>query len=213
MRGIHGAAVWVTKQVPQEQVWLAERIAPVSGHWSRHWEYSWVLTHGDFKAGQWVLDAAGGDAPLQHLIAHLGAQVVNVDSDSQSQPKKAKGVLPCLGDLRELVQVQRDAFDRVACVSVLEHAARPQEILPELWRVLKPGGTLIGSFDVADYARHNHVIDKDVSASLLDYFGLAVPTVPADVLVARFPELQDGHGGKPFVTLNVLCFRVTKESA
>ncbi len=201
---------WARQGYPQKQAYLAVEISKTTSHWSRTFEYSWVLANGDFQKGQWVLDAAGGDAPLQYLLAGAGVQVINVDSDPSSQPKWSQGILSCVGNLCTLAQIQDGVFDQVMCVSVLEHISKPWTVLPELWRVLKPGGKLIGSFDVASYARHNHTIDLAVAATLLDYFGLAVPAKPADVLSMEFPELQDGHGGNPTVMLNVLCFCVTK---
>lgn len=50
------------------------------------------------------------------------------------------------------------SFDNVLCTEVLEHAARPEALLSEILRVLKPGGTLIATVPFAarvHYAPHD----------------------------------------------------------
>jgi SAM-dependent methyltransferase len=44
-------------------------------------------------------------------------------------------------DMREIYA--DEYFDLVVCFSVMEHLAEPQRALSEMWRVLKPGATLI----------------------------------------------------------------------
>ncbi len=179
-------------------------------HWSRVFEYPWALAQGRFSPKQWVLDAAGGDGAFQHAVAGLGCQVVNVDLDVPAQPRSAAGILSACGDLTNLIQFQDGVFDRVACLSVLEHGPQPEKILAELWRVLKPGGRLVLTFDVAHYARHNHTIDIEKATELFSLFKILRPTMPSNVLTMDFPELQDGFGGEDHVRLNVLCLAVTK---
>jgi SAM-dependent methyltransferase len=41
------------------------------------------------------------------------------------------------------IPVEADHFDAILCVAVLEHVENPEEVVPELFRVLKPGGHLI----------------------------------------------------------------------
>lgn len=190
-------------------------------HWSRRFEYPWVLYNGDFKWGQLVLDAAGGDAPLQMLMARV-CSVVNVDLDKagleraemkyRHDPVKAN-VSRGLHDLTALPF--RQVFDRVVCVSVLEHCARPDLILEGLWSVLKPGGKLLASFDVADYARHNHTIDRDRADALLNLFGVGTiePQNTENVLTAQFPELDPGPGEPEVVHLRVVCLVAEKGPA
>ena len=41
------------------------------------------------------------------------------------------------------IPVQSNYFDAILCIAVLEHVENPEEVVPELYRVLKPGGHLI----------------------------------------------------------------------
>jgi SAM-dependent methyltransferase len=47
-----------------------------------------------------------------------------------------------VGDARRL-PVRDAAFDVVLCTEMLEHVPEPQQAVDEMWRVLKPGGTLV----------------------------------------------------------------------
>jgi 2-polyprenyl-3-methyl-5-hydroxy-6-metoxy-1,4-benzoquinol methylase len=41
------------------------------------------------------------------------------------------------------IPVASDYFDAILCIAVLEHVENPEEVVPELHRVLKPGGHLV----------------------------------------------------------------------
>lgn len=205
--------VWASeslvKSLPQglvETFWNS----PGGQHWSRVCEYPWAAVAGDFHGGDTVLDAAGGDSPFQRFLIKGGCQVINVDIDPSRQLTPTAGIVNLRGDIRDMRMFLDGVFERVACLSVLEHVERPLEAVAELWRVLKPGGRLTMTFDVADYARHNHTIDRGMAGAIFSLFGLPLPPQPPDVLKMQFPELQDGHGGNPVVNLNVLCLTATK---
>jgi SAM-dependent methyltransferase len=179
-------------------------------HWSRFFEYPWVLENGNFSPNQCVLDAAGGDAPLQYFLASKGICVVNVDI----QPPKRPPLWDCKvkrieGDLRKLSD--RDGtFDRVICLSVLEHIENPIEIVHELWRVLLPGGRLLITMDVADHVRHNHTIGHNEAKEIVSLFGLTLPNELPGTLMQFFPELDRSPHEPMGVFLKVICFYVDK---
>lgn len=54
------------------------------------------------------------------------------------------------------------SFDAIVCISVLEHIAHGKDVtaLDEMWRLLKPGGVLHLTTDVARVAREIHIADK-----------------------------------------------------
>lgn len=171
-------------------------------HWSRIFEYPWVMTYGDFKASQWVLDAAGGDAPLQRVISDRGAQIINIDLN---QPPPHRNVIAFKGDIQNIDMVD-NIFDRVLCISVLEHVDDPLKAIKELWRVLKPGGRLMVTMDIASYSRWNHTVDKEYAQRLLDYLGMQIPPEPDTVKSRKFAEVQRLHHEPDEVELKVLCF-------
>lgn len=49
-----------------------------------------------------------------------------------------------LGDI-ESMPFENESFEGVLCTEVLEHVPNPDIAVAEIWRVLKPGGVLIGS--------------------------------------------------------------------
>lgn len=189
-------------------------------HWSRKWEYPWILNMGDFHGGQITLDAAGGDAPLQRFLAEKTGVVFNVDQDAEALVRGAQR-----WDRANIIRRQDDLtkigsqggyfcegfFDRVVCASVLEHSIDHMDILKELWWVLKPGGRLLLTLDVASYERWNHTIDIFKANKIVAMFDLEIPDEPIDVLKATFPEINRSETDPESVELKVLCIAVDKE--
>lgn len=207
MKPANSSATWAHQNVDAQFMRLAKMIHDGGcKHWSRAFEYPWALINGDFRVGMKVLDAAGGDAPFQAYLLNLGLEVTNVDLAVTSPYEDVKQVQ---GDLKNLPFTD-GCFDRVTCLSVLEHIESPEKVLPELWRVLRPGGKLLVTFDVADYVRFNHTIDLSVAQTLLDVFGLEIPPRPDDVLRCRFDEDTPTSDEPATVDVYVLCFWVEK---
>jgi SAM-dependent methyltransferase len=85
-----------------------------------------------------VLNAGAGWRDISHLI---DGTLVNQD-------------LTWPGDTRTNIQIfspihaipkPADSFDTILCIAVLEHVENPEEVVPEFFRVLKPGGYVIAS--------------------------------------------------------------------
>ncbi len=202
----------------QPEIWseqfsrLTQAVSKAENHWSRWFEYPWVILNGDFKKEDTVLDAAGGDGLLQCILGEVAGSVYNVDYD-QSQLDEAtkrfahatgfKNVTRVVGNLEEL-KFHDDHFDKIVCASVLEHIHDIRKVLKELWRVLKPGGRLLVTMDVAAKWKENHTIDMEIAAGILDMFGLAMPAFPKGLIGISFME------GDQNVELKVLCFYVDK---
>ena len=86
--------------------------------------------------GARVLDAGAGDCRYQK---HFRQAIY--ESADFCQVKKPYGEITYVCDLRAL-PVEASRYDLVLMTQVLEHLAEPLEVLGELHRVLKPGGTL-----------------------------------------------------------------------
>lgn len=191
-------------------------------HWSRLWEYPWALEHGNlFKDGrEVVLDAAGGDGILQVLLADHCSMVVNLDSDRAAllRAMERYSDIPCfkrvrltLGDLGD-IRFPDGFFDNVFSLSVLEHTGKDHGIiLEELVRVLRPGGRLVVTMDVAPNARHNHAISDAELSYILRRFGIVCPPQPADILTHVFAEDNPRQDEPKVVQLRVLGFWWDKE--
>jgi SAM-dependent methyltransferase len=91
---------------------------------------------------------------LDRFIASHAATGLTLDLGAQGGPyashfprrigldlRAAAGV-HVVGDARRL-PVRDAAFDVVLCTEMLEHVPEPQLAIDEMWRVLRPGGTLL----------------------------------------------------------------------
>lgn len=127
-------------------------------HWSRAFEWPWALINGDIESGNRCLDVGGGHAVFQYVAARCckpGAYV-NVDGNVQSHDAahrmREKLGLENLGltsgRLPKDWNCGAEDFDRVFCISVIEHDPNWRSVLEEMIRVLNPGGLLLLTMDV-----------------------------------------------------------------
>ncbi len=85
-----------------------------------------------------VLDAGSGRGAWRDVIEANGATRESVDI----APKTGEQV-KWVADLCHMPQVPSDRFDATVCYQVLEHVPSPSAAIAELYRTLKPGGTLV----------------------------------------------------------------------
>lgn len=143
----------------------------------KHWEYPYAVIKGEFRRGLRVIDCGAGKGLLQFYLAHLGCDVVSLDQTT-FHSKKLLRVYKFLNRLgipiksdpsyfirrsaRKLgVEVDfvnnsiigmpfdDESFDRVLCISVLEHIPRDirKRALENLVRILGKGGRLVLTVD------------------------------------------------------------------
>jgi SAM-dependent methyltransferase len=75
-----------------------------------------------------------------------GNTVVGVDVDRAALAEAATlGIKTVWADAQRPLPFRDESFDVVVAGELLEHLADPQALLGEAWRVLRPGGTLVGS--------------------------------------------------------------------
>ena len=143
--------------------------------WSRRWEYPFAFEavgkHVEERGGgsYRVLDAGSGFTFFPFLLSErLPVSVTCVDASPALEPAfrravgEAEGVEFRRGDVAGHDVDLGPPFDGVLCISVLEHVdARDRDrVLGELRRLLRPGGLLVVTFDVA--------IDGDYEIPLRD---------------------------------------------
>lgn len=105
-------------------------------------------------AGELVLDAGCGEGRHSFALYRLGCKVFALDMDMTSL-RKASYVLKEMGKKGEgtgsvmtikgdglILPFKDKTFDKVICAEVLEHIPNDKEVVLELVRVLKPGGTI-----------------------------------------------------------------------
>lgn len=197
-------------------------------HWSRVFEYPWAVLNGELKSNDIVLDAAGGKGILQFYLSSNCKQVVNADLDINGISKALQETFlgrPLSYYFPNIKIEQNDIaklnyadsyFDKAFCISALEHTQDVEGCITELMRVVKPGGFVIGTVDVAPIIRHNHTIDIDRITHILSKYGVKIPMCegcgrkPLNVLSHTFDEENPSPTEAKTVELNVLCFKIYK---
>jgi len=99
--------------------------------------------HGVRLSGSSLLDLGSGLGGYSQEFAARGAQVFAVDL---TPPRSGAPGLHRIRANAGAVPLRDASVDLVFCASLIEHVPRPGEILGEIERVLKPGGTAYVSF-------------------------------------------------------------------
>jgi SAM-dependent methyltransferase len=86
--------------------------------------------------GALVLDAGAGNCPYKYHFSH-----VRYESADFCQVDKEYGEITYVCDLTT-IPVEDNRFDLILCSQALEHVPEPGKVLEELFRILKPGGSL-----------------------------------------------------------------------
>jgi SAM-dependent methyltransferase len=169
---------------------------------SKQWEYLFAMeqvralqrgAHGPPR----IADLGGGRGALSVYLASVGAKVTVFDTDygwgAGSDPAieerffragRSAGVEIRYGSLFN-VPAADSSFDAVTCISVLEHVPDQSFALREAWRILRPGGVLIMTFDIAEEAAPYEV-------------GPRLRILTPERLAALFAELGIDDTGHPF---------------
>lgn len=127
------------------------RYAPPKGQWRNQEERRLIFELLDLAPGGLVLDAPAGTGRISTYLAEQGLQVVALDLTEamvrEAAAQEAEGILPLVGNGR-LLPFPDGSFDGVIAVRFfhLLPTAHHPPFLQELWRVLRPGGTLLAQF-------------------------------------------------------------------
>jgi len=144
--------------------WSAKQFEAPCLYVSRMWEYPYAILAAELKAGMQCADIGCGTTPFSIYLSESTGKncVTGFDPDEiegsnlHSTFGANKKLLESLGirylrnDMTKL-EVPDESFDRVFCISVLEHIEEPsvwQTGINEMVRILKPGGRLILTMDM-----------------------------------------------------------------
>jgi ubiquinone/menaquinone biosynthesis C-methylase UbiE/DNA-binding transcriptional ArsR family regulator len=134
----------------------------VAGQMDRHyspgrtWEALARSTLGFATLGD-VLDVASGDGLLAEVLSARAKSITCVDLSPRvvfagaKRVRKQARVRFVKGDMHSL-PLPDQSFDQVALLNALVFSARPERVLDEVCRVLRPGGSLV----IATLRAHEH---------------------------------------------------------
>ncbi|MEQ9288841.1 MAG: class I SAM-dependent methyltransferase [Cyclobacteriaceae bacterium] len=140
---------------------------------ARFWEFPFAILAAELETGLKCADIGCGSTPFTaYLCKKVGKENVvgfdpdHVDENSHSSFGAKKGFIKELGfEFHQNNMTQLDcpdeSFDRVFCISVLEHIDSwrvKYEGLQEMVRILKPGGKLILTFDLGIESPLNDIL-------------------------------------------------------
>jgi len=95
--------------------------------------------------GRDVLDLGCRDGALTQAYAG-GNAIVGVDADREALAEAQKlGIETRWADLDDALPFEAGTFDVVVAGELLEHLRDPRRVVSEVLRVLRPGGTFVGS--------------------------------------------------------------------
>jgi len=175
-----------------------------SMHWSRQFEWPWAITEGNILPKDVILEVGGGDTVLQFALAKRCRAVINVDHDNEVletiRNSELNKLLPvtAMHLNGEKLPYQDNSFDKVFCISVMEHSENPLQMAKELYRVLKTNGKLICTMDIVPNVVPNvEAITLEKAVEILEYFDINFPPVSGNAITCA--------------GLIVLCFSIVKD--
>lgn len=117
-----------------------------------------IIEELDPQDGDRILDVGCGDGFYLHLLAglRLKLKLVGIDNnpnalESARRNLKQKTILLINTDLMKKIPFKSNSFNKVVISEVLEHLTDDIKGLKEVYRVLKPGGTLCLSVPNMNY--------------------------------------------------------------
>ena len=169
-----------------------------SPEWAEHIQQDILpaLTR-DISLGEEMLEIGPGPGAATEWLRSRVRQLTAVEIDAEAAGKLAArypggNVEVVTGDATQL-SYPDGSFDSVACFTMLHHvptAARQDQILAEALRVLRPGGTLIGSDSLASVSLHHfhegdpyNPVDPAWLLGRLQTLGFGAVTVTVDSTV------------------------------
>ena len=102
---------------------------------------AWITDRLDLRPGRTVLDLGAGTGKLTRALLETGARVVAVEPGDAMRAELERGVpgVEALRGSAEEIPLPKASVDAIA-IGQAFHWFRHDVALPEMWRVLRPGG-------------------------------------------------------------------------
>jgi len=129
--------------------WTGERFIPGEGGTDLRYEHVHRYSAlARFVAGKRVLDLGSGEGYGSVILADFAESVLGVDVDEAAinhamDSYRAQSRVSFLHVAPGRLPFNDEEFDVVTCFEVIEHLSNPEELLPEIARVLKKSGSLV----------------------------------------------------------------------
>jgi SAM-dependent methyltransferase len=116
--------------------------------------YDFIKRQGLSCEAEYILDVGCGTMPYRHLFA--ATSYVGLEVESSGARQEVKFPTEWFNGVK--LEKPDSSVDAVICTQVLEHADQHEELLREIYRVLKPGGRLIVTVPFV-YEEHEQPFD------------------------------------------------------
>lgn len=150
-------------------------------HWSRQYELPWSIDVSRLESHHLVLDAGCGYSSTKYFAARRARKVVGIDLNQDYLDIANNGCKKLKLDNVELYNSDissfkyNEKFDRVFCISVLEHDPSHDnriKCLDNIINHLKPGGLFIFTYDVTyKLGQADFYVDESQSNIMLEHLG------------------------------------------
>lgn len=241
---------FISKVGPMIQSYNIRWVADPFHQWSRQWEYPYIISKlQQVKKDARIVDLGAGVSFLPYYLKEkmslTNILAVDYDQSLKGLYEKVnaainKAVEFQKGDMRSLSSIANQSVDVVYSVSVLEHTDSYPQVLSEINRILKPGGTLSLTFDISldglddiPLQRAHQLVSSiettfDIQVGLdldkaIQQPGLVTSSAMAQrdkkLMPWKYPFLniikhmvKHGEPGKMYKNLTFCCLSVTKKT-
>lgn len=141
--------LFFSQQIPLKDIWMLICFPMES---TRYFEFDEILQTLKNLSFKNMLDVSSPRlAPLMILLKNktLKADFINPDTKDLEQTKKFIKALKLenrcslTNSTLDLTSYEKESFDLITCISVLEHIPDDEESIKTMWALLQPGGRLI----------------------------------------------------------------------
>ena len=124
--------------------------------------YSFIKSESNDIQGK-ILDIGCGEKPYAHLFSCTEYIGIDIETTEKYHEKHKTDLFYNGVDL----PFENNSFDSIVCFEVLEHVFEPEKMIHEMFRVLKPGGSILLT---TPFIWNEHEIPYDYGR--YSYFGL-----------------------------------------